>query len=92
MIYGTFLGGSGWDFGYGIAADASGNAYVTGYTLSTNFPATPGAFKTTKGGDRDAFVAKLNRPARPSSTVRSLGEITWITAMESQWTHPKTHT
>lgn len=38
LIYSTFLGGTNNDMAYGIAADASGNAYVTGWTASTNFP------------------------------------------------------
>ena len=44
---------------YGIAVDASGNAYVTGYTDSTNFP-TNHPLQATHGGSDDAFVAKLN--------------------------------
>jgi len=61
LAYSTYLGGSGGDLGYGIAVDASGNAYVTGYTSSSNFPVTPGAFQTTFGGGlEDAFVSKLN--------------------------------
>ena len=46
--------------GYGIALDSSGNAYVTGYTYSSNFPTTAGAFQTTFGGGVDAFVSKIN--------------------------------
>ena len=61
LLYGTFLGGSDYDYGYGIAADGAGNAYVTGLTRSSNFPTTPGAFDPSfNGGDDDAFVAKLN--------------------------------
>jgi hypothetical protein len=61
LVYSTYLGGSSGDVGTGIALDASGNAYITGYTDSTNFPTTPGAFQTTYGGgSADAFMTKLN--------------------------------
>ena len=38
LLYSTYLGGSGTDWGHGIALDGAGSAYVTGYTTSTNFP------------------------------------------------------
>jgi len=60
LVYSTYIGGSGGDEGYGIAVDGSGNAYVTGYTYSTDYDVTPGAFQTTNGGGRDVFVTKLN--------------------------------
>jgi len=47
LSYSTYLGGNGSDGGSGIAVDGSGNAYVTGYTISTDFPTTPGAFQTS---------------------------------------------
>jgi len=54
----TFLGGSGDEAPKGIAVDGAGNAYVSGYTASTNFPTTAGAFQASfAGGDYDAFVA-----------------------------------
>jgi hypothetical protein len=59
LAYSTYLGTSE-NYGYGIAVDASGNAYVAGLTSSTNFPTTLGTFQTTNGGGRDAFVTKLN--------------------------------
>ena len=64
LVYSTYLGPTGYEGG-GIAADASGNAYVTGSTGYSNFPTTPGAFQTTLGccsgsGSGDAFVSKLN--------------------------------
>jgi hypothetical protein len=60
LVYSTYIGGSNDDAGYGIAVDGSGNAYVTGYTNSTNYPVTPGAFQTRNGGGADVFVTKLN--------------------------------
>jgi YVTN family beta-propeller protein len=60
LVYSTFLGGNGTDLALGIALDSTGNAYVTGYTASTNFPVTPGAFQAASGGGYDGFVAKLN--------------------------------
>jgi hypothetical protein len=60
VVYSTYLGGSGLETGGSIAADASGNAYVTGYTSSTNFPVTTGSFQTTLKGTSDAYVAKIS--------------------------------
>jgi hypothetical protein len=59
LIYSTYLGGSAGDDGYGIAVDANENAYVTGYTGSTNFP-TMNPFQASLGGTVNAFVTKLN--------------------------------
>jgi hypothetical protein len=59
-VYSTYVGGSGDEWGSGITVDASGNAYVSGRTQSTNFPTTPGAFDPTFNGGVDAFVLKLN--------------------------------
>lgn len=57
LEYSTYLGGD-WDDGSAvIALDANGNAYVTGSTLSSDFPTTPGVFNSTDPG---AFVTKLN--------------------------------
>ena len=59
LVYSTYLGGTGDDRGNGIAVDGSGNAYVTGYTESSNYPTTTGAYDPTYGGG-DAFVAKFS--------------------------------
>jgi len=59
LVYLGFLGGSGYDRGLGIALDSSGNAYVTGSTESSNFPAVVGP-DTSYNGGRDAFVAKVS--------------------------------
>jgi len=59
-VYSTYLGGSNNpDCGEGIAVDSSGNAYVTGYTSSTNFP-TKNPYQGTNAGGNDAFVAVLS--------------------------------
>ena len=62
LLYSTYLGGSAADYGHGIALDAAGNAYITGWTFSLDFPTTPDAFQSTFGGGGyyDAFVSKLN--------------------------------
>jgi hypothetical protein len=59
LSYSTFLGGSARDSGVGIALDSAGNAYVAGYTDSTDFPLAV-AFQASNRGGRDAFVTKLN--------------------------------
>ncbi|MBI4465461.1 MAG: SBBP repeat-containing protein [Acidobacteria bacterium] len=59
LIFSTYLGGTGGEFGNGIALDSSGNAYVAGSTDSGNFPTSPTAFQRALG-ILDAFVAKLN--------------------------------
>jgi hypothetical protein len=59
LTYSTYLGGTGADAAYGIAVDASGSAYVTGTTASSNFPVIS-AVQTANAGSSDAFVAKLN--------------------------------
>lgn len=59
LVYSTFLGGSGDDFGRGIAVGPNGIAYVTGYTSSVNFPVSR-AMQKHFGGLFDAFVTKLD--------------------------------
>ncbi len=62
LVYAGYIGGSGFDYGIGIAVDGSGNAYVTGITTSTEaaFPVTVGPDLTYNGGSFDGFVAKVN--------------------------------
>jgi hypothetical protein len=57
ISYSTFLGSGR---GYAIAVDNFGNAYVTGYTSSSAFPVTAGAYDTSRNGSTDVFVTKLN--------------------------------
>jgi hypothetical protein len=60
LLFSTYLGGTGSDYGYALALDSSANAYITGYTTSQNFPTTPAAFQRVFGGAYDVFVAKLS--------------------------------
>ena len=69
LVYSTYVGGAVDDYANAIAVDSAGQAYVTGFTNSANFPTTPGAYDTTYNGDvvpapffyGDAFVTKLNK-------------------------------
>jgi len=60
LAYATFLGGSNYEWGFAIAVDGAGSAYVTGYTRSSDFPTTAGAFDTSHNGNHNAFVVKMN--------------------------------
>ncbi|MBI3802451.1 MAG: SBBP repeat-containing protein [Nitrospirae bacterium] len=60
--YSTYLGGSSFDGGTAIAVDRSGNAYITGTTISSDFPTTAGSFQTVAPSSdaSNVFVTKLN--------------------------------
>jgi len=59
LVYSTYLGGSVQDQGLGIAVDNSGNAYITGATVSFDFP-TMNPLQPANAGGQDAFVTELN--------------------------------
>jgi hypothetical protein len=73
LLYSTFLGGSGNEDGRAIAVDTSGAAFVTGYTASSDFPTTPGAFDTSFNGDVDIFVVKMTPDGSALSYATFLG-------------------
>ena len=56
----TYYGGSGYEYGYGIAAEGNGNIVITGFTESTSGIATTSAYQTSYGGNQDVFIAKFN--------------------------------
>ncbi len=56
----TYYGGSGYDYGFGIATDGIGNIVISGTTGSTSGIATSVAYQTSNGGGMDAFIAKFN--------------------------------
>jgi hypothetical protein len=69
LSYSTYLGGSGGDVAYDMATDVAGNAYVTGYTLSTDFPTTPDALQLAPAGGIEVFISKLSlADAKPALT------------------------
>lgn len=82
LIYITYLGGTGIDWALGVAADNSGNAYVTGFTDSSDFPTTAGVLQPKFAGDSgdgnsptgDAFVTKFD----------PTGKLVWSTYLGGQ--------
>jgi hypothetical protein len=59
LVYATYLGAAGIDYGESIALDSANNVYVTGYTDSAGFDTTSGAYDETYSGSDDAFVVKF---------------------------------
>ena len=60
LIYSPYLGGSDDDFALGLAIDNNGDVIITGYTRSTNFSITTGAFNKTYSGNANIFVSKFS--------------------------------
>jgi hypothetical protein len=80
LIYSAFLGGSNTSSGNAIALDSSGHAYVTGFTTSSDFPVTSGAYETTTDGTA-GFVTKLNEAGTQllySTYIRGVNQTTGI--------------
>lgn len=76
FIYSTYLGGTEDDRGYAIAADAAGNAYVTGTATSSDFP-TVNALQSALHGSPDAFVTKINASGSAFVYSTYLGGTGW---------------
>lgn len=69
VLYSSYLGGTVQDVGFGIAADGSQNAYVTGLTYSSDFPTTANGLQLTYGGAGDGFLAKVNTTGSGTSSL-----------------------
>jgi hypothetical protein len=85
LVFSTYLGGNGDDWGRGIAVDGAGNAYVTGWTLSTNFP-TQNPYQTDQP-DWDIFVSKLSSAGNSLIYSSYLGgsnvDLSWDIAVDT---------
>ena len=83
LLGSTYLGGSQWDFVYGLAVESDGSILVTGHTASTNFPTTEGVFDRsyngtgTQGVDDDCFVSRLSGDLTTLQTSTFLGHNKW---------------
>lgn len=77
LLYSTYLAGTGTDTATGLAVDTRANAYVTGITNSTDYPATAGSFQTTSPspGNAEFFMSKVNTAG---SGVSSLAYSTYF--------------
>jgi len=63
LIWSTYLHGTDRDDVYGVYADPNGFVYAVGWTRSSNFPTTPGAYDRTHNGKMDVFVTKFKPDA-----------------------------
>jgi hypothetical protein len=103
LVYSTYLGGTGVEFGLSVATDAQGSTYVAGSTTSTNFPTHNPYQPNYGGGDLDSYVMKiLDQPlststpgtpttptAQPTNTTAPTSTITaTATAAQSSPTTP----
>ncbi|CAN5243666.1 hypothetical protein BH11PSE14_BH11PSE14_14630 [soil metagenome] len=68
LLYSTYLGGAGDDFGNDIAVNTAGDAFITGQTSSTNFP-TASARQASNGGSSDAFVARISTSSEVALSI-----------------------
>jgi hypothetical protein len=60
LLYSTYIGGGSIDEAFGICVDDNDNVYITGRTISDNFPTTAGVRQDTLGGNYDAFVTRID--------------------------------
>ncbi|HQP45059.1 MAG TPA: SBBP repeat-containing protein, partial [Thermoanaerobaculales bacterium] len=93
LSYCGYVGGSESDLGFGIAVNAAGNAFLTGYAASdeSTFPVTIGPDLSYNGGDRDAFVAKVAAAGTALDYCGYIGgsqeDWGWAIALDAGGTH-----
>lgn len=89
VLYSTFLGGAGEEYAYGVALGADGSAIATGYTASTAFPTTAGAFQPSHVGGNDAFLTRFSSAApAPASTFSLVSGTPQSTPASSAFPNP----
>lgn len=91
ILFSTYLGGSDLDYGDGIAADDGANIFITGYTLSKEFPAFNG-FQSSTAGGWDAYVTKLGytghcNARNPASDCYTLSYSTYLGETGNDYGH-----
>jgi fibronectin type 3 domain-containing protein len=87
FIYSTYLGGASTDFGQAIAVDGNESAYVTGYTGSSDFPITTGAFQDAIVSNPEAFVTRIDTSIPPKKvTGLALTALTTPVRVQLDWT------
>jgi hypothetical protein len=87
LMYSTFIGGSEEDYAQSIFLDSLNNGYITGYTVSSDFPTTPGAIDSTYNDYEDVFVFKLEFPPVPD-TPQNLSTYSGDQFVKIQWDPP----
>ena len=76
LVYSTFVGGSGADGAHDGELDRAGNFYIDGFTDSTDYPVTPGAFQTENGGAFDVFLVKVDLGKRHKGSGHQTASVT----------------
>ncbi|MBK6769159.1 MAG: SBBP repeat-containing protein [Ardenticatenales bacterium] len=84
LAFTTHLGGADADEGRDIAVDAAGNATIVGSTISLNLRTTA-PYQSTRRGDSDAFIARLNAGGTASTTPRTLAAAARTRPSPSPW-------
>jgi len=88
LLWSTFLGGSGQDGGNCVAVQSNGDVTLAGYTYSSNFPTTSGAYDTTFNGSVDVVVCRLNSTGSALLYSTFLGgsanEAAWAMTLDNQ--------
>jgi hypothetical protein len=87
LAFSTYMGGPLDDLGYGVALDPAGTIYLTGATLSTDYPTTPGAFRIASQGGYEGVVTKLSvfAPLVPATNVAAGATLAVLLVLSGAW-------